>query len=285
MKHNIKDGNDDDDEKNILLLSKRQRKRLAKKLKWESRKHEKRLKERARKKQRIDEAKSCNIKLGPSRKELKHSKMILSKCKTSIVIDLSFDELMSNKDLNKVIKQTLRVYSLNRRSSTPVQLYLTSFNGLIENEIQKHDGYQNWDINFKTESYLSIFNSNKDKLIYLTSDSDHIINELYDDHIYIIGGLVDHNQHKGLCYKLACDNNIKHGQLPINQYIQMRTRKVLTIDQVFEILLRVIEGSSWKESFLKVIPERKGAIEVDAADTADEDADAGLDDVNVNVKT
>lgn len=95
IKH--KNESKDEDKSKIELLSKRQRKRLAKKLKWESLKHEKRLKERARKKQRMIEAKSCNIKLGPSRKELKHSKMISSKCKTSIVIDLSFDELMSNK--------------------------------------------------------------------------------------------------------------------------------------------------------------------------------------------
>lgn len=41
----------------------------------------------------------------------------------------------------------------------------------------------------------------------------------------------------------------------------MNTRKVLAINHVFEIMLHVGQGLSWKEAFLRVLPQRKGAVE------------------------
>jgi hypothetical protein len=35
---------------------------------------------------------------------------------------------------------------------------------------------------------------------------------------------------KGLCHRLAVNNNIKHGRLPLDKFLQMKARKVLTVD-------------------------------------------------------
>lgn len=70
----------------------------------------------------------------------------------------------------------------------------------------------------------------KDKIIYLTSESENIIDHLEHDCVYVIGGLVDHNAHKGMCYKLATEASIRHGRLPLDKFLQMKARKVLTID-------------------------------------------------------
>lgn len=75
-----------------------------------------------------------------------------------------------------------------------MQLHITSFKGKSKEEMAKHDGHENWDCYFHEQSYIDIFP--KEKLIYLSSESDNVIKELEDDKIYIIGGLVDHNSHK-----------------------------------------------------------------------------------------
>lgn len=178
----------------ISKLTKRQMKKYQKVLKWQSIKKEKRAKDRLKTKKRKHEAKQNNVDLGPSRKQLKRAKMENSPCKIGVAIDLSFDHLMIDKDMGKVIKQILRVYTENRRAKAPMQLHLTSFDGRAKAEMAKHHGYENWDMYFHPESYLEAFP--KEKLVYLTSESDNVITELREDKIYIIGGLVDHNFHK-----------------------------------------------------------------------------------------
>ncbi|GJQ78995.1 hypothetical protein Trydic_g156 [Trypoxylus dichotomus] len=238
----------------ISKLTKRQLKKYKRLLKWNESKKEKRVKERLKAKKKKRLAKENNIDLGPSRKQLKRCRMDNSPCKTTVVIDLSFDDLMIDKDMGKVIKQILRIYTENRRSPTPMQLYITNFNGRSKSEMEKHNGYEHWDMHFRSEDYLEIFP--KEKLVYLSSESDNVITELLQDKVYIIGGLVDHNSHKGLCHKKALEQGIEHGQLPIGEYFRTKHRKVFTINQVFEILLRVSEGKSFKDAFELVLPKR-----------------------------
>lgn len=180
-----------------------------------------------------------------------------SNCKISVTIDLSFGDFMIEKDVAKLTKQILRCYTLNRRAAAPMQFSLTSFDGKAKEDMEKHNGYEHWDVKFHAESYLSVYS--KEKIVYLTSESENIIDCLEQDHVYVIGGLVDHNSHKGLCHKLAIEAGIQHGRLPLDKFLQMKARKVLTVDHVFEILLRITEGRTWQEAFLQVLPERKNA--------------------------
>lgn len=143
---------------------------------------------------RKKEARENNLKLGPTRKELKNSKMCRSACKVRLVLDFSFDKYMSSRDIGKCVNQLLRCYSANRRCANPVQMYVVNFGGASRKEISKHNGYEHWDVNFNEQSYLEIFD--RDSLIYLTSDSENVIQTVEDDKVYIIGALVDHNSQK-----------------------------------------------------------------------------------------
>ena len=103
------------------------------------------------------------------------------------------------------------------------------------------------------------------KMVYLTSESENLLGETLDPKcVYIIGGLVDHNAHKGLCHRLAIEKGIGHARLPIQEAgVEMKTRQVLTIDHVFRILASVAsEGKSWKEALLETLPGRKGAKDI-----------------------
>ena len=96
------------------------------------------------------------------------------------------------------------------------------------------------------------------EVIYLTSDSPNTLSELKPHCTYIIGGLVDKNRHKGICYRTACDKGIKTAKLPIGEYMEMQSRFVLATNHVVEIMLRWLECGDWGDAFLKVIPKRKG---------------------------
>lgn len=98
------------------------------------------------------------------------------------------------------------------------------------------------------------------EIVYLTSDSPHTLDRLHPYSTYIVGGLVDKNRHKGLCYKTACARGIKTAKLPIGEFMEMQSRFVLATNHVVEIMVRWLECGDWGESFMRVVPKRKGGV-------------------------
>lgn len=98
----------------------------------------------------------------------------------------------------------------------------------------------------------------KSTVLYLTADSEDELSELKPDETYIIGGICDHNRYKNLCLNKARDSGIRTARLPIGRYLaSLPTRKVLTVNQVFEILVKWVETKDWEQSLYAVIPKRK----------------------------
>jgi tRNA (guanine9-N1)-methyltransferase len=61
-----------------------------------------------------------------------------------------------------------------------------------------------------------------------------------------------------LCQNKAEKLEIRTARLPIGAYIDnLPTRKVLTVNQVFQILTEYIDKRDWKAAFEAVIPIRK----------------------------
>ncbi|PSK53894.1 hypothetical protein B9Z65_7700 [Elsinoe australis] len=96
------------------------------------------------------------------------------------------------------------------------------------------------------------------EVVYLTAESPDTLTELTPYSTYIIGGIVDKNREKGICYKRACEAGIKTAKLPIGEYLEMQSRKVLATNHVVEIMLKWLEYEDWGKAFLEVIPKRKG---------------------------
>ena len=147
----VKDG-EDVEEKGIL--SKRAQKKLLKRQQWLDTKHERRAKEKEKRKRKMEERKKDGTfeeTRNTSRKRLKECKMSDSSCKVGVVFDLQFESLMNQRDLGKALKQIMKCYSFNRRIENPLQLYMTSFQGRVKEDMSKNQGFENWDFNFEAE--------------------------------------------------------------------------------------------------------------------------------------
>lgn len=83
--------------------------------------------------------------------------------------------------------------------------------------------------------------------------------------------------HKGVSHKLATEHSIPTARLPIDKFMAMKTRKVLTVDHVFRILGSITEGKTWEEALTGVIPPRKGAVVIKNGNTEKEDNNADED--------
>lgn len=248
-------------------ISKRYRKRVLRRIEWLKRRPERRAQEKEKKKRKREELKASNGEVA-IRKRPKFTKMQDSSCKIRVAIDLSLDGHMTDKEKVKCRKQIQRCYSLNRRSPAPVQLYLTGLAGSFKSSPSMH-GFEKWDVHTSDTDHVSCFG--KENVVYLSSESDNELLELEEGKAYIIGGLVDHNRNKGLCHRLAEEQGVRHARLPIGNCLVMKTRQVLTIDQVFAILLKVSRGKSWTDALLEAIPQRKGAKARDSAATSSSD--------------
>lgn len=241
-------------------LSKRFRKRVWRRIYWLKKRPERRALEKERKKRKREAFKARNGEAAVHKKPT-ITKMEESLCKIKVAIDLSFDSYMTDKEKGKCRKQVQRCYSLNRRSPAPVQFYLTGMAGSFKDGSMNMYGIQKWDVHASDDNHVSCFG--KENVVYLTSESKNELHELEEGKAYVIGGLVDYNRKKGLCYRLAREQGVQHARLPIDNCLIMKTRQVLTIDQVFTILLNKTQGMTWTDALLAAIPQRKGAKPLD----------------------
>ncbi|MBW0487989.1 hypothetical protein O181_027704 [Austropuccinia psidii MF-1] len=211
--------------------------------------------------------------------------------RSTILFDCSFDDKMSEKEVMSLDCQLAHSYSVNRKSNFKFQkLICASFNGKLQQRFQSNGNqHLNWkSFQFTSEPISSLVSnpptanslaalfpskatnppsssSNGDvkkiepiNLIYLTADSPNVLETIDEDKVYIIGAIVDHNRHKNLCLNLAIKQGFHHAQLPIGQYMsELKTRKVLTVNQVMEIMVSWLSERDWRKSFEQVIPLRK----------------------------
>uniref|UniRef100_A0A0N5BRV4 tRNA (guanine(9)-N(1))-methyltransferase n=1 Tax=Strongyloides papillosus TaxID=174720 RepID=A0A0N5BRV4_STREA len=239
-------------------LSKNQQKKLARREKYLEKRKEKRILEKERRKERHKKMRENNIPI-PSRKNFK--KMADSNCKVRVAIDMSFDEYMTDVNIKNTVTQLSFCYGYNRRAQNPMQLYIVGLNGKGNEEFLKQSDNDSWDVHSTTKSLTEMFS--KDELVYLTADSENDLNDIEDDKVYVIGGLLDHNSHPKLTLKLAEEAGIRHAKLPIGNFMRLKTRSVLTINQVYDIILKYTETKSWEDAFFKVIPVRKGIEKIE----------------------
>ncbi|KAL7282698.1 hypothetical protein ACG7TL_004172 [Trametes sanguinea] len=299
-------------------LSKKAQKKLAKAAYIAERKKERRAaeKERRKEKKRLLAEKLAAGELDPEeeaelqkRKRQRTDKGPRTFFNARVVVDLGFDEMMTENEVKSLTSQLAYTYSANRKAEHPFSsLLFTSLNGrtLERMDATNNAAYKRWvGAEWWAEGYERLWANTEDAqrqeddaessrervkdgqgeaaaqdddavgasrstkakghakaaqdtVVYLTADADDELTELKEGETYIIGGIVDHNRYKNLCLNKSKEHNIRSARLPIGTYLsELRTRKVLTVNQTFEILLKWVDTRDWEQALYSVIPKRK----------------------------
>ena len=87
---------------------------------------------------------------------------------------------------------------------------------------------------------VSVSTPVKRSYVYLTADSPNVISSIPDDlcgTVYVIGGIVDRNRLRMATYDRAVRMGMMHGRLDLDKFEGLKGTKVLTVNQVFEIVV------------------------------------------------
>ena len=75
-----------------------------------------------------------------------------------------------------------------------------------------------------------------EKLVYLTPDSENLLETVEHDKVYVIGGIVDDNQLKCLSLSKAMAHGIPHARLPIKERLPNFRNQSLNINHSTHLL-------------------------------------------------
>lgn len=265
-------------------MSKNAWKRLQKQKRWEDTreayrdtKREKKRLARQRRKAEEQQMKDEHGKNYHQLKRIKYTPEEQIKTGVKVIVDCEFDSLMNEREIVSLGNQISRCYSAKRHCKYNVDLTISSFNGHLKTRfdtlVREYLAWKNIDI--QTNDHLQeILPKDKEalsKVVYLTADTDEVLESLDSGYTYIVGGIVDKNRHKNICINKAKELGLKVGRLPIDKFIKINGRQVLATSHVFEICCKWFEnGKDWGKAFNEVLPPRKVKQETEGEDDTEE---------------
>jgi len=182
-----------------------------------------------------------------------------------VCIDLQFEEHMNEKEINQLANQLKRVYSSNKASSTPFNLMFASLKKsgeIFQRCVEKNQGFENYLVRMDEKNVSELFSPSQ--LIYLSPDSSNPMETFDKEMIYVIGGLVDDSVRKNTSTQFAEENDIRTFRLPIPEYMNKSEKgsfkQILTINQVFDILLSFYTSSCWRYALTSHVPLKTGFV-------------------------
>ncbi|XP_006639343.2 tRNA methyltransferase 10 homolog C [Lepisosteus oculatus] len=176
-----------------------------------------------------------------------------------LVFDMSYDQHMSRREVENTVSQLLECEGWNRRSADPFHLYFCHLRpgSAYLQELARRYGpaWERLLVTATEQPHVDLFP--RDRLVYLTADSPHVLRAFDHNKVYIVGAMVDRSIQTGLSLANAKRLKLATARLPLDEYLQWEIgAKNLTLDQVMRILLTMKDTGKWEEA-LRFVPSRK----------------------------
>ncbi|KAK9816432.1 hypothetical protein WJX72_000139 [[Myrmecia] bisecta] len=179
-----------------------------------------------------------------------------------VVVDCSFVEGASPREMHSLAKQLQMSVGLNKRAERPVALTFTSYQGAVREFAVKMGGEQ-WPVRRVEGATLDSFPAGK--VVVLSPDAEEALEALEDDKVYCIGGIVDRTPKKFVTQQFAERAKLGCKRLPIAEYPDLfhepggshSKRHILNINDVLLALLEFRRTGDWRVALDAAIPHRK----------------------------
>ena len=187
-----------------------------------------------------------------------------------ICFDLDYDIYMDKKEIKSLALQLSICYTLNKSNKTKINYYFTNIKQELKDELNKNNA-DKWRVHYDEKPFYLIEEliNLKKEFIYLSPDAEEDLEDVYEDKIYIIGGLVDRQVIKNR--SIIRFNNIKNNEnkeiqivakrLPLQKYLDNINNPILNVNTVAEILSLYMDmekdKKDWKKALECALPKRK----------------------------
>lgn len=96
------------------------------------------------------------------------------------------------------------------------------------------------------------------KVVYLSPDSEEVLEDVVSTEVYVVGGIVDRNVSRGLTLAAAEGGKARAVRLPFDEYLPEVSSQdqVLTVCACVGVLMSRHAGGEWKEVLEKSVPQR-----------------------------
>ena len=187
-----------------------------------------------------------------------------------ICFDLNFNTYMDSKEQKSLTAQLALCYNINKHNKKKINFYFTNMTKDLMERLNKNDA-QKWKVHYSNSPFYLIDDliKLKKEFVYLSPDAEEELDDVSEDKIYIIGGIVDRtviqnlsmNRVNGIKNDNNCGIKIVTKKLPLLKYIKDVKNTVLNINTVVEILSLYADmdkdKKDWKSVLEQALPKRK----------------------------
>eukprot|EP00933_Yihiella_yeosuensis_P060878 TRINITY_DN63676_c0_g1_i1.p1 TRINITY_DN63676_c0_g1~~TRINITY_DN63676_c0_g1_i1.p1 ORF type:complete len:372 (-),score=94.89 TRINITY_DN63676_c0_g1_i1:84-1166(-) len=189
-------------------------------------------------------------------------KYAYEKGRPRVVINCSFSNTLDVRELTSLAKQVQLSYTHVRDSRSKVQLHVTSLEeGNPALRSLEGVGFQKWTLHTHEKSVWDVFptEAKEGKLVILTPDAEEDLEEVLEEEIYVIGGIVDRSVNKHLSMSQAQEKGAtKIRKLPLKKFGPAGVCPVLNIDCVVRMLCGWLKrGGDWQGVIEECLPGRR----------------------------